>query len=475
MSNISSQLSNQKAAALNFRNLVIQATMERVTLTHQLALTMDQSSLDERAKAALADCLVLYEDTISQLNRSMDASSSHEDSQTWLSGAVANHETCKNGFVELDSSFHLPTTPFMTNNIFESLSNSLAINRAILMPISSIGNRKLLSNGFPSWVSAADRKLLQSSSVKANIVVAQDGSGNYKTISEAVAASVKQSSGGSRFVIHVKAGTYDEKVQITTSMNNLMLIGDGAGVTVITGSKSVQDGTTFNSATVVVTGAGFIAKDITFENTAGPKKQQAVALLSRSDLSVVYRCSFKGYQDTLCVYSQRQFYRNCDIYGTVDFIFGDAVAVFQSCNMYLRKPLTGQENTVTAQGRSDPNENTGISIQDCNIAAAENLGSTRSYLGRPWKAYSRTVVMKTTIGGAIDPAGWLEWDGNSAPSTLYYGEYMNSGAGAGTGGRVKWPGYHVMSSSDANKFTVGNFLGGGSWIASAGVPYTAGL
>ncbi|ONK58748.1 uncharacterized protein A4U43_C09F16250 [Asparagus officinalis] len=329
--------------------------MERVTLTHQLALTMDQSSLDERAKAALADCLVLYEDTISQLNRSMDASSSHEDSQTWLSGAIANHETCKNGFMELDSSFHLPTSPFMTNNIFESLSNSLAINRAIVMPISSIGNRKLLSNGFPSWVSAIDRKLLQSSSVEANIVVAQDGSGNYKTISEAVAASVKQSSGGSRFVIHVKAGTYDEKVQITKSMTNLMLIGDGAGVTVITGT---------------VTGGGFIAKDITFQNTAGPEKQQAVALRSGSDLSVFYRCSFEGYQDTLYVYSQRQFYRNCDIYGTVDFIFGDAITVLQSCNMYLRKPLTGQENTVTAQGRSDPNENTGISIQDSNIAAA---------------------------------------------------------------------------------------------------------
>ena len=83
--------------------------------------------------------------------------------------------------------------------------------------------------------------------------------------------------------------------------------------------------------------------------------------------------------------------------------------------------------------------------------------------------------MKSTIGGAIAPAGWLEWSGNFALSTLYYGEYMNTGAGAGTGGRVKWPGYHVMSASDAAKFTVGSFLRGGSSISAAGVPFTAGL
>ena len=214
---------------------------------------------------------------------------------------------------------------------------------------------------------------------------------------------------------------------------------------------------------------------MTFQNTAGPQKHQAVALRSGSDLSVFYRCSFEGYQDTLYVYSQRQFYRNCNIYGTVDFIFGDAVVVFQNCNMYLRQPLAGQQNTVTAQGRSDPNENTGISIHDSNIAAAESLGSTQSYLGRPWKAYSRTVVMKSAISGAINPAGWLEWDGNFGLSTLYYGEYMNTGAGAGTASRVKWPGYHIMDASDAAKFTVGSFLGGGSWISAAGVPFTAGL
>lgn len=226
-------------------------------------------------------------------------------------------------------------------------------------------------------------------------------------------------------------------------------------------------------------GDGFIARDITFENTAGPQKHQAVAFRSGSDLSVLYRCSFKGYQDTIYAYSQRQFYRDCDIYGTQDFIFGDAASIFQNCNIYVRKPLSNQKNTITAQGRTDPNENTGIVIHNSLITAAADLrpvqGSYHTYLGRPWQKYSRTVFLKCTLDGLIDPAGWLPWSGSFALSTLYYGEYMNTGAGASTGGRVKWPGYHVMTSADAGKFTAGNFLAGDSWIPATGAPYTSGL
>lgn len=224
-----------------------------------------------------------------------------------------------------------------------------------------------------------------------------------------------------------------------------------------------------------------MARDITFENTAGPAKHQAVALRSGADHSVFYRCSFKGYQDTLYVYSQRQFYRDCDIYGTIDFIFGDAAVVFQNCNIYVRKPMSSQKNTVTAQGRSDPNENTGIIIHSCRVMAASDMkpvqGSFQTFLGRPWQKYSRTVVMKTALdGGLIDSAGWSPWSGNFALSTLYYGEYMNTGSGAATGGRVKWPGFHVITNpSEASKFTVGNFLAGDSWIPASGVPFDAGL
>lgn len=173
-------------------------------------------------------------------------------------------------------------------------------------------------------------------------------------------------------------------------------------------------------------GDGFIARDITFVNSAGPEKHQAVALRVGSDKSVIFRCSILGYQDTLYTLSKRQFYRETDIYGTVDFIFGNSAAVFQSCGIYVRKPPSGRDNFITAQGRSSSDENTGISIHNCKIAAASDLAPVPSkfatYLGRPWKQHSRTVIMQSSLGGLIHPAGWSPWSGSFALNTLYYGE-----------------------------------------------------
>lgn len=224
---------------------------------------------------------------------------------------------------------------------------------------------------------------------------------------------------------------------------------------------------------------GFVAVNITFRNTAGAAKHQAVALRSGADLSTFYLCSFEAYQDTLYTHSLRQFYRECDIYGTVDFIFGNAAVVFQNCNLYPRLPLSGQFNAITAQGRTDPNQNTGTSIHNCVIRAADDLaasnGTTKTYLGRPWKEYSRTVYMQSNMGSLIDPSGWSIWSGDFALSTLYYAEYNNTGPGSNTSNRVTWSGYHVIGASDAANFTVGNFLLGGDWLPQTGVPYTGGL
>ena len=104
------------------------------------------------------------------------------------------------------------------------------------------------------------------------------------------------------------------------------------------------------------------------------------------------------------------------------------------------------------------------------------IGSIRSYLGRPWKEYSRTVVMQSYIDNHIDPKGWLEWDGDFALKTLFYGEYKNEGPGAGTAGRVKWPGYKVITDANtAKSFTVAVLIQGGTWLKSTGVEYTEGL
>lgn len=228
-----------------------------------------------------------------------------------------------------------------------------------------------------------------------------------------------------------------------------------------------------------VVGDNFIARDITIRNTAGPNNHQAVALRSGSDLSVFYRCSFEGYQDTLYVHSDRQFYRECDIYGTVDFIFGNAAVVLQNCNIFARKP-PNRTNTLTAQGRTDPNQSTGIIIHNCRVTAASDLkpvqSSVKTFLGRPWKQYSRTVYIKTFLDSLINPAGWMEWSGDFALNTLYYAEYMNTGPGSSTANRVKWRGYHVLTSpSQVSQFTVGNFIAGNSWLPATNVPFTSGL
>nr|CAD1825500.1 unnamed protein product [Ananas comosus var. bracteatus] len=169
------------------------------------------------------------------------------------------------------------------------------------------------------------------------------------------------------------------------------------------------------------------------------------------------------------------FYHECDIYGTIDFIFGNAAVLFQGCSIIARKPIPGQSSVVTTQSRDDPSEDTGISIQNCSIIASDDLRSsnvsTRTYLGRPWRPYSRTVNIESYIDSLVDPAGWTEWPGNHCQDTLYYREYMNSGPGSGVGARVTWHGYHVMGYNDATNFSVSNFIYGDEWLDSTSFPY----
>ncbi|KAH1110970.1 hypothetical protein GLYMA_04G119200v4 [Glycine max] len=192
----------------------------------------------------------------------------------------------------------------------------------------------------------------------------QVGSGNFKTVQDAVNAAAKRKL-KMRFVIHVKKGVYRENIDVAVHNDNIMLVGDGLRNTITTSGRSFQDGyTTYSSATAGIDGLHFIARDITFQNIVGPHKGQVVALRSESDLFVFYRCAIIGYQDTFMAHAQRQFYRPCYIYGTMDFIFGNSAVVFQNCYIVARKPLDGQANMITAQGRGDPFQNTRISIHN---------------------------------------------------------------------------------------------------------------
>ncbi|KAE8672358.1 Pectinesterase/pectinesterase inhibitor 3 [Hibiscus syriacus] len=355
-------------------------------------------------------------------------------------------------------------------------------NRRLLTSNDDASGENLDGQHFPKWLRREERALLDTpvSAIRADIIVSKVGNGTVKTITEAIKKAPEHST--RRIIIYVKEGRYEEtNLKVGRNKINLMFIGDGKGKTVITGGKSIFDNiTTFHTAVFAATGAGFIARDITFENWAGPAKHQAVALRIGAGHAVVYRCNIIGYQDTLYVHSNRQFYRECDIYGTVDFIFGNAAVVFQNCSIYARKPMPLQKNTITAQNRKDPNQNTGISIHACRILPTPDLtaakGSFQTYLGRPWKLYSRAVFMLSYISDHIHPIGWLEWNATFALDTLYYGEYMNYGPGGAIGQRVRWPGYRVINSEiEAAKFTVAQFIYGSSWLPSTGVSFLAGL
>ncbi|XP_062089024.1 pectinesterase/pectinesterase inhibitor [Humulus lupulus] len=465
----------------------LQKTSPQITEALKMANVVSRRiNMTPMERAALFDCEELLDvsrervtDSISSLYLQNLTSHSHDDAHAWLSAVLTNHVTCLDGLEE-GSDIRTIMEPKLKELISRARTSlSLIVSVLPSKPVEEV--IEPLNGDFPTWVKASDRRLLQSSAkaIQANIVVAKDGSGKYKTVNEAVAAVPDKSK--SRFVIYVKKGVYKEKVEIGKNKKNVMLVGDGMDATIITGSLNVVDGsTTFNSATVVAVGDGFIAQDIGFQNTAGPEKHQAVALRVGADQSVINRCRIDAYQDTLYSHSNRQFYRDSSITGTVDFIFGNAAAVFQNCKLIVRKPMKGQKNMVTAQGREDPNQNTGTSIQNCDIIASSDLEPVKisfpSYLGRPWKMYSRTVVMQSNIGDVIVPAGWFEWDGDFALKTLYYGEYLNRGPGAGTSKRVKWAGYHVITSAaEAQKFTVAQLIQGGVWLKSTGVSYTEGL
>ncbi|XP_059625476.1 probable pectinesterase/pectinesterase inhibitor 59 [Cornus florida] len=463
----------------DFRTMAVQVAMDRAYHAQSLAKQLGPHCRSKRKKAAWRDCCDLFDDAILSLNRTLqglrnNGSRSDFDAQTWLSAALTSLETCRAGSHELNVSSFI--SPIISNNVSELISNSLAINGVLMQDQS-------YKEGFPSWVSKGDRKLLQSKSLssRANVVVAKDGSGNFGTIQAAINAAAKKTGNG-RFIIHLKRGVYTENILIGRNLNNIIFVGDGLRYTIITGSRSSTGGfTTYSTATFGVDGIGFMARGITFRNTAGPQNGQAVAFRSASDLSVFYACAFDGYQDTLFVHAQRQFYKSCYIYGTIDFIFGNAAVVFQNCVIYVRKPLSGQANTITAQGRGDPYQNTGISIHNSRVLAAPDLrpvvSSFKTYLGRPWQQYSRTVFLKTYLDSLVSPEGWSTWDAsNFALDTLYYGEYMNFGPASSTTNRVKWRGYRVITNAkEALQFTVGSFIAGRSWLPSTGVPFIAGL
>ncbi|CAO2174151.1 unnamed protein product [Urochloa humidicola] len=420
-----------------------------------------------------------------------------EDLHAWLSAALGNQDTCVEGFRSTDGRLARRVEAAVAQ-LTQLVSNLLAMHKRLrsITPLHHAppgrnngtgGGADNPGSELPPWVTDVeeDPKPKRGRAgggggkpTRVDVVVAQDGSGRYRTVSEAVARAPNHSR--RKYVIYVKRGVYHENVEVRKRKTNLVLVGEGMGETVISGSRSFSGGwTTFRSATFAVAGAGFVARDLTIRNTAGPAAHQAVALRVDSDRSAFFRVAVEGYQDTLYAHSLRQFYRDCRVSGTVDFVFGNGIAVLQRTLVSTRPPLApGQAASVTAQGRKDPNQNTGFAFHGCVVEAAHP-----TFLGRPWKPFSRVVVMESYLGPGVQARGWMEWAATGAAgehsvvlATLFYGEYRNYGPGAGVAGRVKWPGYHViMDAAVACRFTVRRFIDGLAWLPSTGVTFTADL
>lgn len=476
---------------------------EALNLARQSTSTPGLYALESQCAS---DCMDLMESTkeyldmvvatLSNLQAGVASlTSSLRDIKVWLSSSLSYQTACSDGFALAPGSIQAQiqsTQDYLTEvignglslvDIFSQVGNNLGSWLGNLPPIPPLihvrRRRRLLSQptiNFPSWVSPTQRRLLQAptSSVASNVVVAQDGSGNFLNITAAIHSLPKGYQG--RYVIYVKQGVYDEVFNVTKNHKNITLVGDGMDLTVITGKRNVASGdfNTYRTATVGVSGSGFFARDITFRNTAGASGHQAVALRASADLVVFYRCSFEGYQDTLYALSSRQFYRECKIYGTVDFIFGNAIAVFQNCELVARVGLEQQVNTYTAQGRKLSADVSGFAFQNCTLrgdtsSSLQNATySVSTYLGRPWKAFSRVVFMQSEMQGLVQPQGWTPWNAsNPFTDTLFYGEFQNRGSGSSTALRVPWPGVHPnMTQDQAAQFTVDNFIAGQTWLGS---------
>ncbi|CAH2063120.1 unnamed protein product [Thlaspi arvense] len=363
--------------------------------------------------------------------------------------------------------------------------------------------RRLLEDidakGLPKWHSGKDRKLMAQAGrggaagddgigeggggggkIKPTHVVAKDGSGQFKTVSDAVKACPDKNPG--RCIIYIKAGIYNEQVTIPKKKNNIFMFGDGATKTIITFNRSVKlsPGTTTSlSGTVQVESEGFMAKWIGFKNTAGPLGHQAVALRVNGDRAVIFNCRFDGYQDTLYVNNGRQFYRNIVVSGTVDFIFGKSATVIQNSLILIRKGSPGQSNYVTADGNEKGAAmKIGIVLHNCRIMPDKDLEADKltikSYLGRPWKQFATTVVVGTEISDVIKPEGWNEWQGEQFHKTAKYIEFNNRGPGANTAARVPWAKV-AKSAAEVEGYTVANWVGPANWIQEANVPVQLGL
>ncbi|XP_047336157.1 probable pectinesterase/pectinesterase inhibitor 51 [Impatiens glandulifera] len=481
--------SSQQLDTIGMLQFATQITSENLQVARNMvdAIMGKPGSNNPNISRAVHSCMQVLDNAVYRMSLTSQAlpRGQIKDARAWMGAALVYETACWSGLNKTaNGSLVMETAAYSVQTVQNMTSDTLSM----LAAYNSFGNQtglwgpaKTERDGFwdevvnggggGSFVNYKNKGIPVG--LPENVTVCKaEKICDYKTVQEAVTAA-PDTNGMNKFVIRIKAGIYEETVRVPLQKENVVFLGDGMGKTVITGSLNVgQPGmSTYESATVGVLGDGFMMKDITVQNTAGPDGHQALAFRSDSDHSIVENCEFIGNQDTLCSNSHRQFYKSCIIKGNVDFIFGMSTTVFQDCQIFITsRNLSSEINVVAAHGRSDPALATGFVFLNCSVNGTDEFlkevaampGNHKSYLGRPWKEYSRTVYIGCQIGGLIAPQGWLNWIGDFGLATLYFGEYMNLGPGANLTSREAWssriPADHVTT------YSVDNFLQGNEWI-----------
>jgi len=265
-----------------------------------------------------------------------------------------------------------------------------------------------------------------------------------------------------RVYIEIAPGTYHERVIVTQNHANITLLGMGklpADVVITNSMNASQAGGTFFTETAEINGAGFEADNITFENTAG-NTGQAVAAAVRADRVVFKHCRFLGHQDTLFADYGRQYYVDSYIEGGVDFIFGNATAVFDRSEIHANG-----SGYLTAQSRTAPDQTTGFVILNSRVTSgvgiapgALSAGRDTISLGRPWRPYSRVVYIDTELPADLVPEGWSKWGNTPGEPQAYYAEFHSTGPGANASARAGWS--HQLTATQAARFRPKVFLAG---------------
>jgi pectinesterase len=286
------------------------------------------------------------------------------------------------------------------------------------------------------------------------IVVALDGSGNFKSVQEAI-MSVPAASARNPVVIRIKPGVYRELIYIQREKRFFRLIGEDASRTVLTYNLNANmigaDGKpigTFRTPSIQIDADDFLAENLTFENSAGPVGQ-ALAIRVDGDRAVFRNCRFIGWQDTMLLNRGRQYFENCYVEGHVDFIFGAATAWFERCRIHSLR-----DGYITAA--STPADVAfGFVFSHCKITGAPNV---KSYLGRPWRAYAAVVFRNTEMSDVVQPEGWHNWNFPEREKTARFAEFATIGPGGRARARVAWA--RQLSRSEARAVTVRRVLAG---------------